>query len=321
MTQSIGGYFELPEREKGVFPHSKGILLNTGRNALEYILRSIGLVKKVYLPYYTCDAVLEPLQKLSIPVQRYQISSSLEILESIQPKEGEYIIANNYFGIKDDYVSRLSQEYNTSLIVDAAQALLSPVSIGIKAFYSPRKFVGVADGGIAYLGDNDNYISIEKTERTDEHDSHLTLRKRFGAEAGFMAFREDERKLDRQPIRFMSKKTQDILSHIEYQHIRKKRRDNFIILHQALKDTNRIIIPDISVFTCPMIYPYLPSERKDLRKKLIEHRIYVAQYWPNMALRNASSFESVLAEELLALPCDQRYGIKEMSFILECLRP
>ena len=48
---AIGGYFELADYEEGVFPYQEGVLLNTGRNALEYILCCIGEVKLVYLPY------------------------------------------------------------------------------------------------------------------------------------------------------------------------------------------------------------------------------------------------------------------------------
>lgn len=66
--EAIGGYFELADLvEKGEFPHNEGILLNTGRNALEYILRSIGNVNHIYLSYYTCEVVLEPLKRLNIP--------------------------------------------------------------------------------------------------------------------------------------------------------------------------------------------------------------------------------------------------------------
>ena len=47
----IGGYFELADIEQANnFPHKNGILLNTGRNALEYILSSIKDVKLIYLP-------------------------------------------------------------------------------------------------------------------------------------------------------------------------------------------------------------------------------------------------------------------------------
>lgn len=60
----IGGYFELelPKREEY---HKNVLALNTGRNCLEYILRLRGY-KKVFLPYYTCEVILEPFSKLNV---------------------------------------------------------------------------------------------------------------------------------------------------------------------------------------------------------------------------------------------------------------
>ena len=49
-SKAIGGYFNLELVSHGSFPHDDGILLNTGRNAIEYILRSLGEVKHVYVP-------------------------------------------------------------------------------------------------------------------------------------------------------------------------------------------------------------------------------------------------------------------------------
>ncbi len=62
--EAIGGYFslELPLQEKY---HKNAFQLNTGRNCLEYILLVRGY-KKVYLPFYTCEAVMEPINKLGI---------------------------------------------------------------------------------------------------------------------------------------------------------------------------------------------------------------------------------------------------------------
>ena len=97
----IGGYFELADREDGKgYPHKDGILLNTGRNAMEFILQSLGNVRKVYLPYYTCDVVLEPLRRLEIPWEYYHINNRLEMDESITADSDEYVIINNYYGIK-----------------------------------------------------------------------------------------------------------------------------------------------------------------------------------------------------------------------------
>ena len=185
--KAIGGYFGLADYEKGrLFPHQDGILLNTGRNALEYILRSIGEVKRLYIPYYTCEVVLEPIEKLGIPYTFYHTNLQLEIEGMIEPMPGEYVIANNYFGIKDAYIQRLAERYGDRLIVDCAQALFARHIPSIKCFYSIRKYVGVADGGVAYLGGLlDGKVGVSETDCSAEHDSHLLKRKRFGAVAGF----------------------------------------------------------------------------------------------------------------------------------------
>ena len=47
---AIGGYFELADCEQADnFPHINGVLLNTGRNALEYILRTIKRINIRYI--------------------------------------------------------------------------------------------------------------------------------------------------------------------------------------------------------------------------------------------------------------------------------
>ena len=315
---AIGGYFELAEfeRSNGFF-HSDGILLNTGRNVLEYILRSIHNVKKIYLPYYTCDAVLEPLKKLNIPWYSYHINDNFEIIDDILPKKGEYIIANNYFGIKDAYIQLLAERYGDHLIVDCAQALFAKPLAGIKCFYSFRKFVGVADGGAGYLGDlPDGQVSVSGIEYTANHDKHLFTRKQFGAEAGFSEYQENETKLINQPIRWMSHTTKRILGNIDFDRVILRRRDNFSFLHKKLKEKNSLQIPDISTFVCPMVYPYVTNSNRNLRKELIDNKIFVAKYWPNIQQQNSFKTEYYLANNIIPIPCDQRYCEKEMDKII-----
>ena len=67
ITTGIGGYFELELPDSGGFLHNDGVLLNSGRNALEYVLRALGEVKGLFIPYYTCDVVMEPVEKLGLP--------------------------------------------------------------------------------------------------------------------------------------------------------------------------------------------------------------------------------------------------------------
>lgn len=318
---AIGGYFELADFEEGKgFPHPDGILLNTGRNALEYILRSIGDVKRVFLPYYTCEVVLEPLKKLHIPWVFYHIDASFEIADEIHLKEGEYIIANNYYGIKDAYIQSLAARYGDHLIVDCAQALFAHPIPGIKMFYSTRKFVGVADGGVAYLGTRaDGEVFVHGIERTTDHDKHLFTRKEFGAEAGFGEFREDEAKLDGQPVRWMSDTTKRILAHIDYGKVVARRRENFAILQDALGEKNCLRLPEMDSFVCPLIYPFLPGFDRNFRKELIDHKVFVAKYWPNVHQLEGFEAEFDLANRVVAIPCDQRYGSKEMNRIIEII--
>lgn len=238
----IGGYFELADRETADnFPHKDGILLNTGRNALEYILRSIKDIKSIYLPYFTCEVVLEPIKKLGIPYNFYHINPRFEIANRIILGEGDYIIVNNYYGIKDLYIRSLYARYGDHLIVDCAQAFFAPVVTGIKAFYSCRKFVGVADGGIAYLGNEIGAdVSLLEFEPTETHSDHLLIRKEKGAEAGFCNYQANEAALDRQPIRQMSELTMEALQHIDYDKIKQQRIRNWNTLNDALVATNQI---------------------------------------------------------------------------------
>ena len=64
--KEIGGYFELELSKFNNMPHRDGILLNSGRNALEFVLSSIKKINKLYIPYFTCDTVLELVTKLNI---------------------------------------------------------------------------------------------------------------------------------------------------------------------------------------------------------------------------------------------------------------
>lgn len=320
--EAIGGYFELADYEEGgLFPHQDGVLLNTGRNALEYILRSISEVKHLYLPYYTCEVVLEPIEKLNIPYTYYHINQQFEIVDDIHPQEGEYIIANNYFGIKDAYIQQLAERYGDHLIVDCAQAFFAKPISGIKAFYSTRKYVGVADGGVAYLGNLPNdRVEINEIERSDDHDSHLLKRKQFGAEAGFADYQANEKKLDNQPIRLMSANTKWILDHIDYDKVIARRRENFQYLHDSLAEKNQLQLPAFDTFVCPMVYPYMEKSDRNIRKLLIDNKVFVAKYWPNVEHADSFELDCDMANNVIPIPCDQRYGRVDMDRIIEIIK-
>lgn len=318
--KAIGGYFELADVdcENGRMP-VEGIALNTCRNALEYIILQLVDVKRIFIPYFTCEAVVEPLRRLPIEYVFYHINEQLEIDEELILEKGEYLIANNYFGIKDAYIAKLAKKYNNRLIVDNAQALFAPIITGIKAVYSTRKFVGVADGGFASGVSAESAFKYE-IDNTIGRDSHLYIRKNKGAEAGFKDYQTNECKLDNQPIKRISSQTKSILLQIDYDKIIEKRRNNYQIISKALEDKNHLQLPSIDSFVCPMVYPFMTDD-KSLRERLIENKVFVARYWPNvLEWCKEEDLEYKLVTQIIPLPIDQRYDKDDMKRILKIIK-
>ena len=148
ISKAIGGYFELELNSTGEY-HAASIALNTARNAFEYVLK-VRAYKKVYIPYYTCVVMLEPIKKLNIDFEFYAIDENLEPLfdySKIMDEQG--FLYTNYFGLKDDFI----KQYSTiipNLIIDNAQSFFSEPLNDIDTFYSARKFFGVSDGAYLY---------------------------------------------------------------------------------------------------------------------------------------------------------------------------
>ena len=311
----IGGYFELelaPRQSEPIWHDF--VKLNSGRHALEYILQNLQpKASLIYLPYYTCGVVLEPIVRLGIPYKFYHINENFEIEDLPHLRYGEYIIINNYYGLKDSYVNNLHKHYKSQMIVDDAQALFHEPLDGMRAFYSPRKFVGVPDGGFAKtLEPVPNRLDSDSSA---ERALHLLLRTDAGAQAGFEEFRKNDEELSKVPMRFMSNLTYQLLRSIDYKSIRDTRLKNYKYLHERIGKNNDFQLRSNDEFACPMVYPFM-TNNCFLREKLIKNKVYVAKYWPDIQSDSLSNFEVELVNRLLPLPIDQRYDIGDMERIV-----
>lgn len=309
---SIGGYFGL-ELRQGEHFHKDSLCLNSARNCLEYILR-VRNYTKIYIPYYTCEVILEPIKKLNLEFEFYHINESLEPQKDYFLNNDEAFLYTNYFGLKQDCVKRLAKLYKNQLIVDNAQAFYAEPLDGIDTFYSPRKFFGVADGGYLYI---DKKLEIElDQDYSYERMSHLLKRIDVSAEFGYDDFKINSKVLVDNPILKMSKLTSEILSFIDYDSVKSKRIENYLYLESKLKDQNLIYLP-LNNNDVPMVYPYLTNDIA-LKQKLIANKIFVATYWPNvMDWTKEEDLEYKLTNNLLPLPIDQRYGIKDINKLIE----
>ena len=311
----IGGYFELELRKGGEY-HQEALHLNTGRNAFEYVLRAREY-KMVYLPFYTCDAMLEPINKLNLEYEFYRINGDLEPeFDFSRIDAGAAFVYTNYFGLKDQTVNQLSDTC-PNLIIDNSQAFFAFPVNGKDTFYSTRKFFGVSDGAYLYT---DKLLDV-RLEKDISVARFLQVLKRIdeGANAGYADFAISEHSLSNQPVRTMSNLTEKMLESIDYHTIAEARKRNYNYLHEALGQSNKLKIPFASGFI-PMVYPYW-IDYEGLRSFLIQNEIFVAQYWPNVAnWCRKDDLEFQLAAFLLPLPVDQRYGENEMARIIGLIK-
>jgi hypothetical protein len=69
-----------------------------------------------------------------------------------------------------------------------------------------------------------------------------------------------------------------------------------------------------------MVYPLLHASTS-IKAKLIEKRIYVATYWPNVFdWTTKKMLENYLTAHLISLPIDHRYTHADMKRIINVLK-
>lgn len=310
VSKEIGGFFSLESYGEKQY-HKNGILLNSARNALRYIIQ-VYSIKEIYAPYYTCPVIFTAIRKEKCKIIFYDIDKNFTPIGNIPEKP--FILYNNYFGICSGNIRRLLKKHK-KIIIDNAQSFFSPAS-GLACFYSPRKFFGLPDGGIA--------ITNKKIKRTFEKSisykrmSHLLMRPDIGAEAAYNEFKKNDSEIDELHIQEMSILTKLLMGNINYKTTKIKRCNNFQYLHANLKEMNELPIR-INKKAVPMAYPLL-IKKPGLKEYLIGNKIYIPKYWDGLEkVIPTDAFSNYLTNNLLPLPIDQRYGEKEMKRIVDVI--
>lgn len=314
--KELGGFFQLELHPIKKF-HANSLALNSARNCFKYILQA-KKPTKIYLPAYCCDSLIDVLISENIDFEFYHIDVFFEITELPDLKPNERILYINYFGFKSSYIKYLHVQYSEYLIIDNTQSFFEKPIPGVDTIYSPRKFFGVSDGGYLYTK---NILDVNLESDCSVYSfQHLLGRYEVSASEFYDDYQKAEKRLIGQPIKLMSKLTQDILNSLDYEKIALKRQRNFWMLHSLLNEFEQIDFLKKIKIDCavvPMGYPYY-SSKSELRLKLIKNKIYVAKYWPD-ALKRINKTEYEMIEQLILLPIDQRVDIDDINRIAEVL--
>lgn len=312
--KEIGGYIELDTYHRPML-HEGAIALNCGRNALAYLIRA-RRIKRLWIPNLICNSVIDVCRRENVPYTMYDIGQNFLPEGNILLNKGEWLYFVNYYSQFDNTtISALKERYGR-VIVDNAQSYFQTPLPGIDTIYTCRKWFGVPDGAFLYTD-----AQLSETLPQDESFERMRfLLGRFERSASefYADYVFNNRLFSDEPIKQMSKMTANLLRAIDYTFVKKARKENYMTLHRELKDINKlsICIPD----NAPFMYPLLLENGAEIRAALQKQKIYVPKLWPSVA--DWTEPESVayrMAEQILPLPIDQRYGKADMERMIKAL--
>jgi hypothetical protein len=321
----IGGYFGLDLPDYGdLYPDA--YKYQSGRAAIRAVLECAG-IKRVILPAYVCDSVIQAVVDSGASVETYGLDESLYPigLPRTLPNQSAFLYVN-YFGLCQKNVTNLLGDIPCDrLIIDNSQALFASRANALAAVYSPRKFAGVPDGGLLAVSPS---LEITPPKEMDngsiERMRYMLLRAAYSAREGYADFQKAAASLkDTQPLA-MSGLTRRLIKSIPWDQVAKRRRENFQALANLLDDTNDMHW-SLDEMDVPLCYPLMlrGCEINRVKTELDALNIFVPTYWQDASPRIAAgSIEAALINETLFLPIDQRLDraqVMEMASLISGL--
>lgn len=305
--REIGGYIELDTYRLPML-HSGALALNCGRNALAYLLKARS-VKRLWIPSFICDSVTGVCEREHVPYTLYGVGYDFLPSEEIVLGEGEWLYLVNYYSQLDNaLIAGFIKKYQR-VIVDHAQSYFQEPLPGVDTLYTCRKYFGVADGAFLYT----DAAWEEALPRDESFDRMRFLLGRFERTASefYGEYAANNELFAAEPVKRMSKLTENLLHGIDYDQVRATREQNYVYLHHALGQCNKLHLADRPG---TFMYPLLLPNGADVRKRLQKEKIYIPTLWPDVfdfCAPEAAACD--MAANILPLPIDQRYGASDME--------
>jgi hypothetical protein len=309
---NIGGYLDLELNSEDIKLHEfEPIKLQSCRAALYLYLQKVKC-KKLYVPYYICGDLFDVFEKLNIDVKLYNIDNNLLPCIEEPLEVDRYLLLVNYFGIMTSKISEyLDKEgvKKNKIIIDNSQALFSPPNMDCAAtVYSPRKFLGIPDGGFLYTNEKieGNFSRFDSSSSVN----HLFLRLSGRVQEGYFQFIDAEKELKKFEPKKQSLISEKLISNCNLEMIKAKRVDNFNYikskLHKFEAKNFQLQAGDI-----PLCYPFVLKDCiEGIWKYLISKGVFLPRYW-------SRSKDNPLYSNTLFLPLHQRLTRKEIDVMLD----
>jgi dTDP-4-amino-4,6-dideoxygalactose transaminase len=356
MFQEIGGNFHLSpddliEKEGTQLPENyidsqKDIVYtSSGRGAISLILNQITCSpRRALLPLYTCQSVILPFIKHGFDISFYDCNKDLSVNEvsfydKLKACESGLVLFHTYFGF--DTIKSLRPNYHelrkkVVIIEDITHSLYSNFPKSGAHYYiaSIRKWFAIPDGAVAISTDQEinhsksgiheklvkqNIEAIRlKYQYTKKPEPSLKERYRE-------LFYASEDLLDKDcNFYLMSDISKTILSKVIEKELCESRRRNYLFLNEHLIDHPHVtpVFKKLPVEIIPLYLPvFVNGDRTHLQKYLAEREIYCPIHWPipTVCKGQMTDNSKKIYNNILSIPCDQRYNLRDMKRIVSVL--
>lgn len=310
--KEIGGYIELEQYQLPML-HEDAIKLNCGRNALAYVLEA-RKIKTLWLPYFLCTSVRETCEKCGVEVKFYHINQQF-FPEEVEMSSEEWIYLVDYYGqvYKEALLCMIAKYQNA--IVDFAQNYFAEPFPNVDTLYTCRKYFGVSDGAMLYT--NQRLERVLQQDESFERIHYILGRYERNASEFYKEATENNDSFSKEPIKRMSKLTDNLLHGICYDKIKRIRTENFEFLRTRLTSVNRI---QVQLVEGAFMYPLWIENAIEVKEKLLQNKIYIPTLWPNVLEEVPKEWlEWQMARNILPLPVDQRYTTADMEYMVSLI--
>lgn len=290
----------------------------SARSALAALLEDRA-VARLWLPDYLCLAAASAAQGREVIWYGIDetLTPDLAALEAgLRP--GDAVLGVDYFGRSPPkaFVDLAPTRPAVLWIEDRAQALAPDAPPwGQVLLYSPRKWVGVGDGGLmvsnAPLPAPTDVDLPEPQARAQM--ARLSDPDGLDPDAWYPAFQAQEAafRVDRRPMGALSRAR---LAQVAAAPIAAARRANWRVLAERLG--HRALWPDLAPDFVPLAFPVRTPDAGVASRRMAQAGIFCARHWADLP---GPAGASALSGALLSLPCDQRYGAADMHRVADAL--
>ncbi|EGT3613231.1 hypothetical protein E5N06_07725 [Clostridium perfringens] len=324
------------------------LFLSSGRDALKKLIKEIGKNKTILLPGFTCSSVIIPFVNNGYKVHFYDLENNLEVdvelfLRKIKEVSPDIILIHSYFGF--DTIKNIRpllkdiRKNNIIVVEDITQRIYSKFDF-VQSDYivsSLRKWFAIPDGGVLINRLNDLKLKEDKKINNKLYDLSLKMYdiKKQYIENGDLILKEKYYEIFKKTkvefelwneIYSMSNRSIEIYNSINLDFINYKRYENYKYLIESLINLEgiEIIFKSIDKNIVPLYFPILikNGKRDEIQRKMAKRNIYCPVVWPmsNFVCKKINSKTINIYNEILCIPCDQRYNLDEIKFVADNLK-